>query len=331
MIRGLIRFVVNFLFGRVPTSRTGTSFAVILSLLMATAMWLVVTLEKAYTVQVKVPFKAKVNDFDFQLSKKPPTSFEVEVTAVGSDLLFYYFYQPSDTFIWKSEAHEGQVTLEKNTLNREVSRVLPDRFVVNAVAPETVSLEFEKKVFRKVPLIWSGKLVLTPPYRLTGAITLTPDSVSIQGPRNLIDTIVYWTTRDTLLRLLPNMVTALIPLIDTVKDVSVNIHEVLAIFDQKKYTEARIRVPMTATQVPAGMEVSFMPDSVTFTCLVPMDKFNEVVALAKSWQSEVPFADLDPTHATLVPAFPNYLKEVQLIRRSPLIVHFLVKDKTVGL
>jgi hypothetical protein len=160
--------------------------AVALCLVAATVFWFFNALNKEHTATISYPIEFQYDQAKFIPVKSLPSKVGLNLTGSGWDLL-----RKSLGF----KVTPLQFSLEKPAETKKIppATVLPlaavqlGQIKVNHVASDTLLISIEPKSTRNIKLaINPGHLRFELGYGISGPLTISPDSVMIEGPLSLI-------------------------------------------------------------------------------------------------------------------------------------------------
>jgi hypothetical protein len=196
---------------------------------------------------------------------------------------------------------------------------------ISTVKPDTIFFVFDRIISKNAPVIPSLDIVTERQYFIKGDITTDPDSVSVTGPRQIIDTITGIRTQKRKFRGLSETVNKSIPLVVS-KEYILSDKRVIVNIPVEQYTEAEISVPVKIINIPDSIDIKIFPDAVNVKCLVALSDYKKI--------EEVPFdVVLDLKKVSLkssvkleleVHNIPPYITS---LRFSPRLVDFIVEKK----
>jgi hypothetical protein len=196
---------------------------------------------------------------------------------------------------------------------------------ISTVKPDTIFFIFDRIVTKKVPVRPSLDISTERQYFIKGEVTADPDSVSVTGPRQVVDTIPDVKTRKRKFRGLNEAVIRSVPLTLS-KDYILSEKRVTVNIPVEQYTEAEISVPVKVINIPDSIDIKIFPDAVTVKCLVALSDYKKL--------GEAPFdvvLDIKKTSfkgssklALEVVNIPPYITS---LRFSPKMVDFIIEKK----
>ncbi|WP_109298990.1 CdaR family protein [Aquimarina sp. AU474] len=249
-------------------------------LVFTSLLWLFIQFSKNYTKEVEVgirytnlpsdkifnedsdrTLRMTLNGNGFRLLnhdwKKPLLDFNVE-DAVFNNEDQYFFYVDKESSILKSKLDfKGRVL---------------------AIQKDTVKLKLDANLEKKVPVMIEEDIQYAIGYGSDKGLVVTPDSVFVSGPSQIIDTIQSVGTESLNLEGLNldykaklNINAEKLPSAITVMPQKVDAHIIVS-----KFTEGSQKIPITLNNVPEGIQIKIFPKEISVVYRVGLDRYNEI-------------------------------------------------------
>jgi len=192
-------------------------------------------------------------------------------------------------------------------------------------SPTRVSYTFALLNEKKVPVIYNGKVNLSPGYMLDGDIIIKPDSVNVYGSKASIDTLIYaYTVSDTInnitsqqevtvdmrhiqgIRYVPNTVTLSVPV--------------------DEFLIKEVEVPIVCINLPNNLDIKFFPSTVKIPFFVGKKRFDLINS--ENFEVKVDYNDIKDLEGSSVPVriteSPDYVRTKVPI---PAEVEYILEQK----
>lgn len=251
---------------RDPADRRRRLLAIVLSLLVACALWFTVQMREVYVVSLQSPLEVRELPQGQALRAPPPRAVNMQVQGVGWDLLALRRNPPTVALFADGE----EVDLLRAATE---SAQLPAGVIVQTVQPQALDLSLDAAVSRRLPVRLTGSIDLRPGYGLLAAPRLTPDSVRVRGARSLLDRFTFWPTEPFVVEGLRRSATSTVPLSDTLAGlVALSAERVQVTLRVGQFTEGSRTLAVRVEGVPPGVSaVRLIPERVRATYLVPTE------------------------------------------------------------
>lgn len=240
---------------------------------IALVFWLLVKLSGQYYMEKKVNIAYSIPE-EKTFSKMPPDDMTARISGSGWDLLFSYFSTPEITLYYNlSEA--SSLNLTRGQLRSDLMRELSAKDLnVVELNYDQLDAPLEEKMKKKVPVKLNAAFNFAAQYRLQDTIQLIPDSVSLVGPKSLLEQQAYWETDSLLLDDLKGNLVKSIPLRKVPPELEINQEVVEVNIEVEQITEKSIFVPLTVKNAPDSLKI--FPSSIKLTFIVGLSDFNAV-------------------------------------------------------
>ncbi|MDD3731491.1 MAG: CdaR family protein [candidate division Zixibacteria bacterium] len=204
----------------------------VIAVIMGFLIWFHVVTEKNYTYELKLPISLIVLKENLTLSKKPPDSLSVKVSASGKQLLREE-WRNRGLHIDATQFDIGTYDLTLNNKNVILKEPSSNVTLDNIVFPTTINLQIDEKASMTISVTPDLEVIADDGFAVSQPISTTPSEVEIIGPRSL-------------LRRFQTVFT-----------------------EQKKLTGLKNNVIITLPLIPpAGYGISLKPDSITLSIKV---------------------------------------------------------------
>jgi hypothetical protein len=178
--------------GSVGTSRN--TAILVLCVGIAAFLWLLIKLTDSYNWRVPVTLTYSNLPNDRVAVRELPKKSEIMVNATGFKILLARFRIIQITLPISYRENMNQPFVLANELENELAGDLPLGYELLSFSPDTIYLQFEKKISKKVPIVINGTISYAKQYEGRGLPVLSPDSVTVSGPESILDTLQQWYT-----------------------------------------------------------------------------------------------------------------------------------------
>lgn len=294
---------------------------------IAALFWLLIKLSSNYTVTEPLTINIKDTPADLVLTNGTQ-KIKVTLSTSGFELLNYYFKPISrrkvDISLEEVPLHkDGESTYsfgssyakEKiaNFLTLEPSEISFDE--------NRIILNMEQLDSIRVKIIPNADLTYEKQYNRIGKIQLTPDSVTIYGPKNEIAEIDNIYTENFTFRNINQNIDINVPLkLDGMlnadhKDINVKIFV-------EKYTEAVVNVPIINN---SKENLRLFPDKVKIKYIVSLTDYN--IIKENSFKVNIDTTDINPENNYLPIYLTDYPNNTRILSVEPKEVEYIIIEK----
>ena len=276
------------------------------SFVIAFVFWFFIKSEDTYSVTTKIPLVAR--NLQEQKTYKEEVPENILVTLKGSGRAFIWlrffdsFYEDYKAVLDLSQiADEYNFELDQYYKNNPEKIVLPsslDLEFVEVISPRNIKINLDKYLVKKVPIRSQVTALTEPGYVQVGDQTFTPDSISIGGPKEVVDTITFVNTeRDTLEGLI-GLSEGELFIINPNKLVNFDPKKVQGYIDIQPISETIVTgIPVKLINKPNDINVFVNPATVSLTIVgglneianTTSDDIEVVINFQKSWRPDKQF------------------------------------------
>lgn len=301
-------------------------------LFISTVLWFLIKLSHEYTtdldypVQLINPTKGKV------IVGVPPRTVQLRVKAYGYTLLRYKamaLLSPLKINIngaklnKHSDGSEYFILMPNRTSN--IISQLSDDIVLLGIQPDTLFFSMATVIDKVVSIKPDINVTYANQFMLAGAIKIKPQSITITGPKSIIDTINDVTTRPLAINLLAKTSRSNVQLLP-VQQVVYSQNEVIVEIPVEKFTETTLDVPITPINTPENSQIILLPEKVSVKCNVIVSKF--FMLKPNQFRLVCDFGNSDVVAGGKVRVniekYPDYVGRIDF---QPKYVDFIIKSK----
>ncbi len=230
-------------------------------LLFSSLMWFLTKLSKTYTYKVAFNIDYENVPEEKLLLNNPINTLDVIVAASGFKLFNYNFFKKNLRIDLSSYEDPGRgFYILENDLEEEIRSQYND-LVLKRVLADTVHILYGINKEKFVKIIPKLNLSFDSDYELYDAIKITPDSIWILGPENIVDSISTINTVEyTSENVSENINTKLdIEVPNNSKDMTFQVKTVEVNVKVEKFSEKIMELPITVNKVPDSLSVRTFP------------------------------------------------------------------------
>jgi len=298
---------------------------------IATVFWFLNALNKSYTVDIEFPVKYINLPSNKVLSNHPVDKFTLTVSSYGFTILRHKLSLAFNPLVFDvDEFTNGQ--LEKTNKSRYViftgkfinrfSSQISNELKINAIHPDTVVFNFEKMKERIVKVIPNVHLDFVVQHDLNRSIIVVPDSVLVNGPESIMDTLSYVYTVFQKYTKVKEPIQRNIALKES-NSLTYKPSRVMMIIPVEEFTEKNMMVPVYVNNIPENEHVNLFPEKVRVSFQVPLSRFKEIKA--DEFRVCVEYKDIQQKKETLnlkLEVQPKGLKSVSVY---PVRLEYLIE------
>lgn len=293
---------------------------------IALVFWILVKLSQVYRVWKPAQLNIEVPE-NMALTKMPPENLMLKFEARGWDLLFSS-NNLSKLDLNYSMMEETELMIPAGQLRSDIFENLSStRLKVVDVNYNELYLNLDDRLKKKVPLILNNKIEFAEDFNFSDNISLTPDSITISGPQELVESITFWETDSLSFLELNATVEKVIPLLSAPRELKLSEAYTTVKIPVEKFTEKSFFIPLEIKNAPEKDSLSIFPSSVNVSCTVGLSKFDQLKAGEFKFEVDLGVAHLSEgknTAPIMLVQRPGYVKAVNY---SPKAATFYIIKK----
>ena len=301
-------------------------------LVVSVFLWLIIKLSREY--EVIIPFSFTLSNIPAErvIESRSDTMLFLTVRTAGFNILYERYIKKHDPLVlnlkyFRNMHKNGSQEIEFPTVDYTefLSAQLKFRNQITAVSPEKITIKLNKLFRKKVPVIPLLDVTYADQFMLYGKVKTEPDSVTVGGPKGIIDTLSFVTTMKYNAAGLKENITAMLQVKPPSRNISVSVsaQQIKVIIAVEKYTEKEIEVPLIVMNKPMKLDIKTFPDKVKIYCFVALKDFDLVIP--SMFSAQVDFNDAEKgTSNMLAVKVPEFPSNVKVTRFLPQRVEFII-------
>lgn len=303
-------------------------------LLLSFVFWYLNSLEKDVDYAIKYPVKYENLPEGKVLAEDFPSRLELYLKGPGYSVLKI-----------KLSGNHAPVMLDVSTINYrrvpgsrtlsyyiitsglipELKNQLRAECEITSIKPDTLFFSFDKIITKQVMVVPDIDVMTERQYLVKGSIIVKPDTISISGPKRILDTVSTIKTRYKKLKGVNETITRSFALA-TSKEYKISDKKVVLTIPVEQFTEAEIQVPVIILNSPDSINIKIFPDAVTVKCLVAISDYKKIEEIPFEVVLDLSKVDLNSSEKIPV-GFRNIPPFVSSVRVTPSKVDFLIEKK----
>ena len=275
------------------------------SFVIAFIFWFFIKSEDTYSVTTSIPLVARNLQEQKTYKEEVPESIIVSLKGSGRAFIwlrfFDNFYEDYKAVIdLSSIADEYNFELDQYYKNNPEKIVLPtslDLEFVEVISPRNIKINLDQYLVKKVPIMSEIMVTTSAGYIQVGEV-FSPDSISIGGPQEIVDTIDFVKTqKDTLVDLVSSVESEFL-IINPDRVVDFDPKKVKGFINIQPISETIVTgIPVKLINKPNDINVFVNPATVSLTIVGGLDQIAKIrstdievlINFEKSWSAEKQF------------------------------------------
>ncbi len=292
------------------------------ALLLAITLWFLVTLNQEYETQISYPVSIDEVPAQVQIGEIQPAEIQLLVRGSGVDLLVEHLRLRRNIlhFAYNNDFRRGYM-LTHPALG-EVSGHLSAGLTPVRMLTDSLFFAIDDRISKKVPLVHQVNIRLKPAYQLETEPAIRPDSVMVQGPRAMLDTLRIWYTARLDTEVLSEKRTLALPIVDTIPQFSINPKIAFLEIEPRLYTQLQLSLPVKIVDLPPGVNVRLEQEEIHISCLVPMEEYENLKSTR--YQILIRYADIDQEVPYIMPRTDFLRQPIRVVSRSPAYIAYVI-------
>lgn len=306
----------------------------IICLLIATVLWLVSAMGKRYETTVSIPIQYTNLPSNKVLINTPPSKINVKMEAYGFTLLRHKIQLSINPINFNINQFTNKVMERSNDTTfvidlqkyiPQISKQVSSEITIIEIFPEQIEFLFDKIITSKKAINHNFTLSFQPQFFLLDSVKFTPDSVSVTGPKSIVDTITAVLTKPKTYRELnasvKNSKIQIIPMPGLI----IAPYKVAVEIPVSFYTEFSDQMQLVKYNVPDSINLITFPSHINVKCLVAIDQYSNLNST--SFILGIDYNNLNVnTNKFPIQVYrsPSYIKALNI---NPTEVDYLIQKK----
>ncbi|AVI51560.1 hypothetical protein C5O00_10445 [Pukyongia salina] len=253
----------------------------LLFLALACIIWVLTKFSKSYTATISGNINYINLPENTVLGDGNPDKFSFEVTANGFKFLQYQLNTPEIDIPVANYLpnNNNRIIIERNELNRLIASELENEVSVKNLSLNQIIINLDTVASRMIPIRANIKIRYKEGFRAVDTALLNPNVVKVSAPANELNKIDTIRTKEISLTDVDKKVDLDLQL-ELPASNSWKVEPSTVKFSQevKEFTQKKLNVPIEIVNLPPGIKVKIIPNSLTISFDVPMENFNNITA-----------------------------------------------------
>ena len=263
------------------TRRSRETAVFLFFVLLSTLFWLIQTLNGSFDLTMSYPLQLVGVPENVVITTGLPHDINVTVHDKGTSLLKYVFDSKRKPLTINFAEHDdgsafGHVVMTHAELLTQVSASMLASTSIVELRPDTIEYFYSRGVSRRVAVTPRGSITTDQLYYLVNVVC-KPDTVTVWGPQEMLDTLTNITTAQLDLKALTESTSTTVRL-SAPRGLKVEPETVTLTADVDMYTEKSVSVPIVGTNFPAGHSLRTFPSVATVKFRVGAKDYKSITA-----------------------------------------------------
>jgi len=239
-------------------------FLIIYSVLFAIFLWLSVSLNFLYNINLTIPLDVKLRE-NQALAEELPNEIEIVLRGRGWDLLGIWFSKNLNYPLDLSSTRKNIKLSILQTVGEKIN--LPTDVSILGAYPDTLSIDFDNIATKYIKIRNNISVSLKEGYEIVGSPKIIPDTVKVTGASSVLSKIKFISTERKNYKTINSDLSVDISLDDSlgnlikVEPKMVKVLYKIELAAEKKFEDLSIRI----NHVPGDKEVLLIPPNMTIS------------------------------------------------------------------
>ncbi len=294
---------------------------------LSAAFWYINALGKERETILNVPIRYVGVPQYIGLAANTPTSVSITIKDQGLRLFSYSNESrpPITIDLSRTFYQKGEILITSDQLRSKIVRSLLSTTSVLEIKPDSILITYEKLSQKTLPIQLISNIEMAPQYMLAEGIGLTPNQVTVFGPKRLLDKLTFIRTEMVKMQDL-NDTTFLSCKLKPIPSVRFSSSDIKLSLFVEQFTEKKIQIPIKTVNCPDNLFIRTFPAVVDATFIVGLSHFNSLSSDEMSVYLD--YNDLKPGKSTKQKLkIANNSSHISNIRIVPEEVEFILEQK----
>ncbi len=284
--------------------------ALIISMILSLLIWASLQMSKSRMVERVIETRL-VPHTGYALVRNYPNKLTLRISGSGWHLLALNI-KNSDTWEY-TLPKRSEIILSERILGDLIRKSFNSKGIsIVSVTPSPLVLHQEKERTKTVPISVKVKAKVPRKYLVSGPVSILPDSITINGPKEQVEQIKQWELGEyTLSNLKNQMLQADIPLSKSIPEVNISADSVHLSLPIEEATEKQVMVPISFdTTYPIA---KIFPNKAQVILLTPLGKYDNITSDKLHLLFFPDSINRYPTYPLILSDTPKYCRHIRTI------------------
>ena len=294
-------------------------------LVLASTFWFVHGLDKERETSIVIPVRYVGIPINVAITNSPPSEIALNIKDKGRFLFDYTKNHITPLTIDLSRVfyQKGEILITPDLLSGRIRRYLKPTTSLLNTNPDSILIQYEKLGVKTLPIKLYSKIEFAHQYMLSNDIQLDPKTVTVFGPKRMLNAMKFVRTENLELKNL-NDTTYAWSKLKPIKFVRYSVNQTKVSVFVEPFTERKVQIPIIAINCPQKMYVRTFPAFVNATYTVGLSQFYTLAPT--DIQVYLDYNDLvGAKHSKQILKIKNNTSHISNIRISPVQVEFILE------
>ena len=308
-------------------------YVFLICLFLSSFYWLLNALGQTYSTSLDINITYNKNPEKHVILNELPKFIEVKITGVGYYLLGYKLtFRNPEIFIdlskYVDEKLREKAMLDFESFNSTIEKQLGNKIEIASIYPKQVKVDVDEIMEKSIKIRPHTKLTFSNQFQLSDAVKVNPTYINVVGPKSVLDTLEFIPTDFINIRNIESNISIEVGFEDDYLNklkLTTNLEKVNLQILVDKYTEYKLKVPISSINVPEDMSISIFPNDVEVKFMVSLAKLSSLKET--DFEASVDCKELNNQYRKLkvdLSKYPSFIKSVSL---KPAKVEYVLKKR----
>ncbi|MGB3947296.1 MAG: CdaR family protein [Bacteroidia bacterium] len=326
---------MSFSFSKILNNKSGLRLnrrviTFLFCVVISAFFWLMLSLAKDYTVEFRFPVSYTNLPTDKVIINTLPSSIDIEINASGFNILLYKLKHKKEVLSIdlrdiKPYSSRNRYYITTNSRIAKITNQLDNNIQVLKISPDTIHLNFNKKVSKKVPVKVNLTLDFNKHYQQADSIKVIPNFITISGAAEEIAKINRVETVSMSLKDVSDSLALDMDILKTgkLKLIDLSQPKVKVLVDATKFTEGSIELPVEVANLPHNYSLKIFPDKVTVKYNVAFKNYEKISQI--QFKALVDYQKIEQGSTKLKVQLVKFPAEIRSVKLSPEKVEYIIR------
>lgn len=288
-------------------------------------IWIFVQFSKQYNEIIDIPVRYVNIPPDKLITQGNSNSLKLRMEENGFKIAWFSLFPPTlYVDVSKTQQQNGELLFFIDENRNEILSQLNINFENSQFVKDIITIKFQQKKEKKLPVFSEIKIDFAAGYSATDELKLTPDSVRVSGPNDLLDTLTRLKTEKLKLKKVKEDLEGKVK-IDTsgLRNLTLYTGEVDYFLNVEKFTEGSVQVPIELINVPEGLNVVIFPKETLLFFQVILRDYKRVSA--SDFRVVADFGELQENQDFLIPEISKKPTFTSNLRLNENKIQFIIR------
>ncbi len=299
----------------------------VLFIMISIVFWFMTKLSKEYESTIDYPVVYKNLPENKLLQETPLEMIKIHIKSTGFKLITSKIF-PKILYIDTSNLYSKTSTNYYILLSQQrlaLQKQMKKGIIIDHFINDTIVFNLGSLKEKKVPIAILSDISYAVGYELNGGLAIVPDSIIVNGPESILDTIREVYTKLFKRKDLNSSFKEIVEIKPFPSEYNIKIKNKTIQLSAavEKFTEGTIEVPFNVINLPKGKTINTFPKAVKVTYRVPLSDFHKIGGSSFLIECDYRLSQ-ENNLSYLIPKLVDQSSMVRNIRISPLKIDFII-------